>query len=113
MIRTQEDWWKVLCSIWDHVIYTIPNSLNYDLNELATDTLCNDGMLVDGRTTFLGDLLNAKRTGNHERIRQYLQAFWSAAPDQSWIHNVPGWYELCDLCSEYWVFTPELLEGDK
>jgi len=25
---------------------------------------------------------------------------WDEAPDEPWIHNMTGWTELCDLCSE-------------
>ena len=28
---------------------------------------------------------------------------WADAPDKPWIHFIPGWYVLCDLCSEDYV----------
>ena len=28
---------------------------------------------------------------------------WADAPDMPWIHAIPGWHVLCDLCSEDYV----------
>ena len=28
---------------------------------------------------------------------------WSDAPDRPWIHSIPGWNALCDLCSEDYI----------
>ena len=28
---------------------------------------------------------------------------WADAPDKPWIHSIPGWHALCDLCSEDYV----------
>ena len=28
---------------------------------------------------------------------------WADAPDRPWIHSIPGWHALCDLCSEDYV----------
>lgn len=107
IIKDKDTWWKVLDSNWTHIIYTIPSELNYDLSGLASDTLQRDGKLLDGKTTFLGDLLKSKENRNYERLLTYLNAFWAAAPDQPYIHSIPGWGALCDLCSENWVFYEE------
>jgi hypothetical protein len=32
---------------------------------------------------------------------EILQSAWEAAPDEPWIHKIPGWYVLCDLCTEF------------
>ncbi|MBU2177604.1 MAG: hypothetical protein KJ556_21135 [Gammaproteobacteria bacterium] len=41
---------------------------------------------------------------NHdERLADIFQTAWSKAPDASWIHSIPGWGVLCDLCSERFV----------
>lgn len=32
-----------------------------------------------------------------------LQKAWDNAPDKGWIHDLPGWHLLCDLCSD-WMF---------
>ena len=28
---------------------------------------------------------------------------WRDAPDKPWIHSIPGWHVLCDLCSEDYI----------
>ena len=28
---------------------------------------------------------------------------WADAPDKPWIHSIPGWHVLCDLCIEDYV----------
>ena len=36
-------------------------------------------------------------------IALILHQAWSDAPDRPWIHTIPGWHVLCDLCSEDYV----------
>ena len=36
-------------------------------------------------------------------IALILHQAWSDAPDRPWIHSIPGWHVLCDLCSEDYV----------
>ncbi len=40
---------------------------------------------------------------NHEldKLGAVLQRAWDHAPDQRWIHEIPGWGVLCDLCADY------------
>ena len=33
-------------------------------------------------------------------ISQAFHEAWFNAPDKEWIHSIPGWSVLCDLCSE-------------
>ena len=42
-------------------------------------------------------------------IASILHQAWSDAPDRPWIHSIPGWNALCDLCSEDYV----LYEGQE
>ena len=36
-------------------------------------------------------------------IASILHQTWADAPDKPWIHSIPGWHVLCDLCSEDYV----------
>ena len=36
-------------------------------------------------------------------IASVLPRVWSDAPDRPWLHSIPGWDVLCDLCSEDYV----------
>jgi hypothetical protein len=38
---------------------------------------------------------------NMRAAGEILQSTWGAAPDEPWIHDLPGWYILCDLCEEF------------
>lgn len=53
------------------------------------------------------ELVKAARDNNHDAAHNLLEAAWSDAPDSRSIHGWPGWGDLCDLCSEYWVCDPE------
>ena len=35
------------------------------------------------------------------KIGKFLQLAWEKAPDKAWIHSIPSWGILCDLCSDY------------
>jgi len=119
-IETPEDWWALLEAVWDDILLTT-QQLGYDLNKPATDDLRCDGKMLDGKS-FLQDLMEAKRHRDWERVHRYLESFWLAAPDSSYIHSLPSWHQLCDLCSEAAVaFEPDwcgkfpwsLAPGDK
>ena len=36
-------------------------------------------------------------------IASIVHQAWADAPDKPWIHFIPGWHALCDLCSEDYV----------
>jgi len=46
----------------------------------------------------------AKKEKNWKFLCKLLNAFWHSAPDEQYIHTIPGWSILCELCSEDWVF---------
>jgi hypothetical protein len=104
-IETPDDWWDVLDRSWDEILVTTQR-LGFDLSVLATEDLTRDGKMVGGKNC-LEDMIEAKGKRDHGRILAYLNAFWAAAPDRSWIHSLPAWGRLCDLCSESWVFAPD------
>lgn len=60
-------------------------------------------------TRILGSYLNQKELRradkafaerNMKEAWRCLQTAWERAPDSPWIHQVPGWSLLCDLCSD-------------
>ena len=104
MINSKQDWWDTLERAWDGILLTT-QELGYNLEILATDDLTKDGKCLF--CSCLEDLIKAKKSRNWERVHQYLQAFWAAAPDRPWIHSLPNWGDICDLCSETWVFNEE------
>lgn len=41
---------------------------------------------------------------DNETMLEILNETWTRAPDLLEVSTIPGWDELCDLCSEDWVF---------
>ena len=63
--------------------------------------------LKDILNRFLGDedILQADKlkTDRDPQLAQTFSKAWFAAPDNGSIYSIPGWNELCDLCSESFV----------
>ena len=104
-METKEDWWNLLENNWKYLTEDLPDALNIMLGTAATSDHTHDGTPL-GITCF-EDLEQAKTNMNWQRITSYLNAFWIHAPDEQWIHTIPGWGALCELCSEVWVFEED------
>ena len=102
-IYTPEDWWYVVDKYWDNLLGIMERFL--PMNEVATDNQYEDGRLLG--YTVRTDVLFSKKTRDWERLKRYLWLAWDRAPDTRGIHDIPGWYDLCDLLSEDWVLAPE------
>lgn len=83
VIKTPEDWWKLVETQWPK------------LHRI----LCNFVPVEE-----LGKAESAKANKNWASLWTCFQHAWFAAPDSPEIHSIPGWGDLCDLCSENWVF---------
>lgn len=86
IIRTQEDWWKLATQ-------TIPLLPEY---------------MVEHRPNFQASMIEAElnkhlQAKDWEALHGRLQELWDALPDSPSIHHGP-FSNLCDLCSEVWVF---------
>lgn len=44
---------------------------------------------------------------DHKGLLSLMNNIWTHAPDAHWIHSLDGWYELCSLLSESWVFNDD------
>jgi hypothetical protein len=87
-IRTQEDWWKSAKE-------TIPKLAAYADDFGST------------RGTWDGDAaLKELEAKDHEALHRRFNNLWMRLPDHPRIHVHP-FGDLCDLCSEIWVFYPE------
>ena len=73
----------------------------FSLAEQYRDELFNIIAGFSGRdnaeefTLFLNERSNS--------IASIFHQAWADAPDKPWIHSIPGWHVLCDLCSEDYV----------
>ncbi len=68
-----------------------PNSENIELDHLAR----------------FDAILMAKQNKDDRMLVNYLNQTWQNAPDEFWIHELPSWGVLCDLCSESYVLEDE------
>ncbi len=85
-IKTQEDWWNTAKSI-------IPRLPDY-MNEF------NGGISEEKVLTELNSLVE---NHDHNKLWSRFEEIWAWLPDRPDIHHGP-FGDLCDLCSEYWVF---------
>lgn len=129
-IKTPQDWWAALDEHWPHVcaivyhfarspetkqipevdgnfgpddvvfgVKVVPVSVGFDT--LGFDEAQPEGIKLG---TWCEQL---KRDWDHRPLINVLNKAWALAPDAPWIHEMPGWDILCDLCSEGWVFDLE------
>jgi len=53
------------------------------------------------------DEITNLKNNKDKKLWEYFEKAWESAPDSISIHYNIGWYDLCDLCSENWVFYEE------
>lgn len=46
--------------------------------------------------------LQAKEDGDNSAVWTALQVTWGRLPDKPWVHQIPGFDALCDLCSDFY-----------
>jgi hypothetical protein len=57
-------------------------------------------------TTIRDDILRCLKSRDLKML-DYCQAAWCLAPDVPGLHEIPGWDDLCNLCSEGWLLQDE------
>ena len=99
--KTRDEWWQSLSEHWPNLLSILHRYIGMD------DLESIDGKLtVEPRSV---EIETMKLNKNPDLIR-YLNAAWWNAPDKPWIHNIPGWGILCDLCSEEYLLHDEEYE---
>jgi len=87
IIRTPEDWFKLA----DKTIGRLPDYASEFMTDFDADKAT-------------GLLKAAKDSGQEpDELHSMFETLWSELPDHPAIHTGP-FNDLCDLCSEYWVF---------
>ncbi len=81
MIKTIEDYWKLANDNIDNIkaITEMVNMHGYVIDKIIYDC-------------------------DHVALVSFCNKVWFALPDNRGLHSIPGFYALCDLCSESWVF---------
>ena len=98
IIRNKQDWWNAVDEHWPQlrkIFYQFLPMTGY--SDIQGVALMNP----------LSELVALLRETRNDDLHVYFQAAWSAAPDSPKIHYIPGWYVLCDLCSESYVLGEE------
>lgn len=96
-INSKEDWW-------------------FHYNKNLTDLICIVLDYVDRKYAqglAPNDVEDQMEEWGRERkysqtLYCYLNSSWFNAPENG-CREIPGWFVLCDLCSENWVFEEDMM----
>lgn len=77
--KTREEWWFLVDKNWG------------DLHSIIARFAPGNGK----------GAAKVKEDRDAVTLYNYLNAAWYRAPDKKWIHSIPGWGMLCDLCSDF------------
>jgi len=110
-IESKSDWWETLEKNWVQILQILERFL--PMSDIAFEDPGNAmSKPLVGITGYV-DVEKAKEASDHSKLLKYLNGAWFSAPDRKWIHSIPGWSTLCDLCSESWVFDDKESDEDK
>lgn len=82
----------------------VPESLNYPITAKLAEIACQKEREIikeKGTINPITYFINAIDSKDIERIVNILNETWFGMPESSAIHNEPGFYVLCDLCSDF------------
>lgn len=80
-ISNKDEWWQAVDKNWDNLKSIIIRFAGQELLKQA----------------------EKQRTEKDSKLSTLFNDVWFRAPDQGWIRDIPGWFVLCDLCSESYV----------
>lgn len=106
-IRTPDDWWKTVDARWEEFETIAGMVASSRPGALDGPSQFEDSKMHVSAPTFWGRMTQARADRDHKTVWMGLELMWEGAPDRLGIHDWPGWGDLCDCCSEVWVFEPE------
>jgi hypothetical protein len=95
--KTKEQYWAIVDEYW-------PELLNIILM-FNSETIEDFKNLDFGKKTAFV-VTQLKQDKNRDLV-DWFNATWASAPDDGYIHLIPAWYQLCDLCSESYLLYEE------
>jgi len=101
--RTAADWWDIVEDQWSNLLAIIFHHI--EASHAAYEEPGNAKSPATGRT--IREELTHLRDVKDTKLCRYFAAAWCLASD-AYAWSVPGWGQLCDLCSEEYV----LYEGE-
>ncbi|HUU89193.1 MAG TPA: hypothetical protein VMX17_15775 [Candidatus Glassbacteria bacterium] len=102
--KNEKEWWASLEEHWENLMDIMAKFLPIDLimaNFLPIDLNTTNPEI--NHHMHLEFILTAKKNKHGHTLAKMLNKTWAAAPDEPWIHELPSWGVLCDLCSESYV----------
>ena len=105
-IRNADDWWNLCEKRWTNIL-DIFAKVGAPMGRSEEDHWWSDkvGTPSTHHDECLAQTLEDLKTArNHDALLRLFHQAWTAAPDDVLIHSWNGWFDLCDLCSEEWVF---------
>lgn len=109
--KNRDEWWLQVHNHWDALLNIIADQM--DLNHEAFETPGNPESPMTGRK-ILQELIYLKEFRDSKLARYFNAAFHLAS--EAYAYSVPGWNQLCDLCSEEYVLhedqIPEVPSND-
>lgn len=87
---TKEEYWAIVDKYWSHLLNIILQ-------------MGPDYVTLDDETVKLAIAATRLKEQHSTTLVKYFQNTWAAAPDTGYIHAIPAWHILCDLCSESYL----------
>lgn len=122
-IKTKEDWWSVFNSHKDDLRSLVSNfhpvcrneefAGEFSISAGAAEEACEHvrKAIVDSgiNPSPVEEFDRAIASNDHNALIRLLNQTWFGIPESYDSRELPGFFPLCDLCSESWVFE----EGDE
>ena len=83
----KEEYWNVVDKYWSYLL----------------DIVLRFGpeyIIYNEETKKLADVITSLKETHSTELVEYFNKTWASAPDTGYIHAIPAWHILCDLCSE-------------
>jgi hypothetical protein len=101
-IRNKDDWWNVVVHHWDYLLGILADKLDFSCTAFE---IPGDGKSESTGRIVVEELEHLKYNRD-AKLARYFHAAWGLSSD-SYAYSVPGWGQLCDLCSEEYVLYEE------
>lgn len=109
-LKTPEQWWALVDSRWSDFEQVAGLVVGSRRQAFDGPAQFEDSRLQVADPQFWEKMTAAKDRRDHVGVHGGFEAMWAGAPDRGDIHDWPGWMDLCDCCSEIWVFDPPELQ---